>query len=803
MNNDFRDPQFQEDEIDVWKILNLILDYWWLFAISVSIGLIISYSYIWFSPPIYHATTTVLVEDSGNDISQSILDQVGVGGKKRNIENEIAILHSRTMMYEAIKSLDINTNYKVDLGLRLRDLYQNTPIKLVYLSDDNAHINFDMYVSISSTDDSATLTTVVIAPDGTETQEIQTIELGTPFKTMVGSFTLEKTDHFNKMVRGDSALSLDYELHHRTTDDIVTHYLTKLQVGEAREKASILRLNLEDVIPQRAVDVLDALLDAFIQSNIKKKNQLASNSLQFIDSQLDLVTKDLQALESDIRTFKTDNSISDVGSEATYFLEQVGSIDHSISQLDVRLSVINYLQDYIDQEKDLRNASPSSLGLEDPLLNQLISRLSELNAERESLLRFTKAENPMIAAIDTKISETKAALAKNIESIKQGLTASKAEFNKQLKKVEEKVKTLPKAEYELLALQRQYSIKESLYLLLLEKKSENSILLASTVSDNMVIDQARSKSDPIKPNKNLVFVLGFIISMGLPSLFIVLLLMLDNRIKDVDDLKKATPIPILGFIPHHNENAYLVVKHSAISAIAESFRSARTNLSFLIRSTDHDVHRGKVVQLTSTVGSEGKSFCSVNLAASLALTGQKVVVVGLDLRKPKLAEYFQFSNAIGVSSVLAEIEPLDAAIIPSGTENLDVLVGGPIPPNPSELLTGTQLAELIKELSERYDYVVLDCPPIGLVADSLIIADHVDTVVYIVRQNVTDKSGLTFINELYLTKKLQSVSILFNDLKQSKLGANTGYGYGYYSSYAEQSKPTSLLGRFKHLIGRS
>jgi capsular exopolysaccharide synthesis family protein len=310
----------------------------------------------------------------------------------------------------------------------------------------------------------------------------------------------------------------------------------------------------------------------------------------------------------------------------------------------------------------------------------------------------------------------------------------------------------------------------------------------------MIIDEARSTNVPIKPKKDIIFIIGLLVGLGLPSLYLILLLTLDSRIKNLDDLRKATPIPLIGTIPHHGEVKQLVLEGNSNSPIAEAFRSVRTNLAFLVRKdAEKAKDLGSVIQLTSTMGSEGKSFCSINLASSLAMGGLKTIVVGLDLRKPKLAEYFNVSNKIGASSVLAGLETLDKAVMNSGLGNMDILVAGPIPPNPSELLMSKALEEMIQELRKAYEYVIIDCPPIGLVTDSLIVSDHADTTIYITRQNVTNSTGLSYINDLYLSKKIKSVSILFNDVKVSRFGYGYGYGYGYYA----ETTSLTLLQRMK------
>ena len=797
----------QRQDIDFGKVLRLALDKWYLFVIFISISLSVAYAYNWYTHPVYEMRATVLVDDETSDISKSILEEVGVGGgKSRNIENEIAILQSRSLITKAIRSLNINISYQANLGLKTRELYGDSPILLEYIPSEVALESFDAVISAANESDFTIAITAFSSSLGALITVEEKLSFGEDLVNDWGHFRITKNGRFNDHVIGSNAVTRTFNISYRSDEKLVSHFKSLLKVDVARAKASILELKLQERVPEKGVDMLNALLNVYVRASIEKKNQLASNSLKFIDLQLEVITAELSEIESDIQSFKTESGITDIGAEANFFLGQVGGLDKTVSELDVKLSFINYLEGYIKSGKDLNNASPSSLGIDDPLLNRLIARLSELSTEKESLLKVTKADNPVVSLIDSKINDTKKALLENISSIKSGLQASRTEVNKQLGKVEGKVKSLPKAEYELLALQRNYSIKESLYLLLLEKKSENAILLASTVSNNVIVDAARSSDEPVAPKKSLVYLLGLLAGLGFPMLYIGYLITFNDKIRDKKDLIAATPIPLLGIIPHNPAQNMVVVGNNSNSPIAESFRAVRTNLTFLMRADNLGPKASaKVIQVTSSVGSEGKSFCSVNLAASMAIGGSRTVIIGLDLRKPKLAQYFDISNDVGMSLVLSGHMALNDAIIHSEIPGLDIIVGGPIPPNPSELLMSSKMADVIKELENSYDYIVLDTPPIALVTDSLILSEYAATTVYMVRQNISRSNSLAYMNDLYRSNKIQSASILFNDVKQSRFGYGYGYGYGdgygYGYGYGYYSEPKGPLGILRRIQG--
>lgn len=779
------------DELNLQDVWSLVLDHWKLFLASILVMLCISIFFIWQTPPTFRVKATVLVGDEGSDISQSILDEVGVIGKKKNVENEIAIISSRFLMNKAVSSLKMNVNCIADLGLRSRELYTQRPLDLEFKFNQIVPDQFSLDILVEN---ETLLQTEVSWEDisGVEHMIEMVIEPNHEFSVPFGTLRIVTTPWFKEIALGDSAYSKRYTLNYTNDELLTSHYMEQLSVETARQKASILELTLVDHLKERGEDVLDRLLEVYISNSVDKKNLLTSNALTFIDDQLNYISDELIELESEIKDYKTINRISDVGTEASFFLDQVGDLDKQVSDIDVRISFVEYLYSYVLSNNSLENASPTSLGIHDPLLIEILTTINELTSEKESLLLFTKKDNPLIAALDIKINAAKESLVNNILSIKSGLLASKAQLEKQQETLEIKVKGLPKAEYDLLALERKYSIKESLYLLLLEKRSENAIMLASTVSDNFVLDKARGGEKPISPKKSIIMLFGLVIGIGLPLLALVLRSMFDNTIKSKGDISRSTSISLIGSIPHNQTESQLIMNASSHSAIAEAFRSLRTNIGFISASNGHDGEKpATILQLTSSFGSEGKSFCSINLAASLALTGQRTIVLGLDLRKPKLAEYFNVSNDLGVSTILAGMNNLEDCILSTKVENLDLLVAGPIPPNPSELLLGGELAKLLDKLKEDYRYIILDTPPIGLVSDALTIAEHVHATIYVIRQGVTSSRDLDYINDVYMMERIRNISILFNDVKfGSKYGYS--YGYGYYEPVSKGVKKWSV-----------
>lgn len=790
-----------DEEIDISKILFIALKHWYLFAIALAITMGIAWFYNWYTHPVYRMSGTVLVKDDKGSMGENLLAEIGALQTKRNIENEIEILRSRSLIGKALKELNVDVTYIHKTGIRERELYNGTPVLLEYAL--LAPLPWGLTMEMEVLDSTSFSLTYPVYQGGDQIDQTVTGVFNESFETPYGEFRVKRNrQNFNWfMETGDRDLIVKLN----STDGLISLYQAKLNVQTARHGSSILTLTIEENVKQKGVDILNKMLEVYIENSIELKNKLTSNSLRFIDAQLEVVSEGVSDIEGEMEAFRTQEGVSDLSAEASFFLEQVGQYDQQISSLDIQISFIEYLEKYISEGKDFENSSPSSLGINDPLLIELIARLSELEAEKDALLKYTKSDNPLVTAIDTKISTTKASLLENVSSIKGGLEASKAQAKKQLAAVESKAKLLPAKETELIGFQRKHAIQDNLLNLLLEKKSENEILLASTVSDNLVIDQARSTVLPVKPVKNMSYGIGFALAMIIPAGFLLLRGLLDSRIKDRNDLQRITDIPLIGMVNHNDQKTELVVASKPKAPIAESFRAVRTNLQYFGKTTKLDPEaKQNVILLTSSIGSEGKSFCSMNLSTVFAMSGKRTILVGLDLRKPKLAEHFQgVDRKIGVSGYLAGFNEFDQCIQKTGIDNFDIMVSGEIPPNPSEMIMSEKMDELVDRLSGIYDYVIIDTPPIGLVTDAMILSKYAMASIYVVRQNFTVKGQLDYVNDLYEQGKLKNLSVLFNAVKFDSTSYGYSYGYGYGYGYYEEDQNPGLLDRIKKVLGRA
>ena len=501
---------------------------------------------------------------------------------------------------------------------------------------------------------------------------------------------------------------------------------------------------------------------------------------------MERITADLKVSEESLEAFKTEKGITDITTEAQSFLGTVQVYDTKISEIDIQISFLEYLENYILEDRDLDKISPSSLGIADPLLTKLVTQLSDLQNQRRSQANSTTPDNPIVVSLDIQIQNTKEDLLENVRSIKDGLKASRQQAEIQLNRLQGKIKSVPKTQRTLIGMERQATIREGLFNYLLQKKAETAIMLASTISDNKIVNSARASYEPVHPVPNQTYTLALLLGLLLPAFSIYLKDVLDDKIKDIMDIESNTEIPILGVIGFSKEKETMVVASKPESMIAESFRLIRTNIQFF-------AHTGPCIRLlvTSSISSEGKSFCAANLAAIYAISGKKVVLVNGDLRKPKKNVEFNLPNDIGISNFLIGASSIKDIIQPSpAVPNLDIILSGPKPPNPSELIINPRMDEFFKYLEANYELIIVDSPPIGVITDGLAYNKFIDSTIYIIRENVTRRQNIEFVNNMYRNKKIHNLGIIFNAVKTGPMygyGYNDGYGYGYYNEENKES----------------
>lgn len=774
-NTSFKIPD--EKRLDIKQFVQAkIIRYWYLYLLSLFIALMAGYFYNWYATPVYNANATLLIKDEKRvNPTQDLLSQLSSLDHTGGIDNEVELIRSRTMIARTLRKLDFDITYLMEGNIKISEQYRQSPVRLVIDSFPFRH--YEQPIHIKILDDKKYEFAFENKNSGESISEVYSFDQ--PVQNLIGKFTVEKTDKF----RTAEYLNPEFEkrnfiliAHH--FDNLVDKYTRNLNITFVSKKATVIELSLKDRVPQKAGDFLNTLMDVYIQSGIENKNEIASNSLKFIDDQLKLVTEDLKTSEQDLESYKTEKGITDLGTEAQAFLESVKIYDEKISSIDIQNSFLQYLEGYIMEDRELDKISPASIGIADPLLTKLITQLADLQNLRKSQLNSTKPDNPIIMTLDIQIQNTREDLLENVRSIRNGLLASKQEAETQLSRIRDKIRTVPRTQRELVGMQRQALIREGLYNYLLQKRAETAIMLASTISDNRIVNSARASKNPVRPIPSQTYTFAILLGIMIPAFFIYGRELLNDKITGLNELRSMTSVPVIGVVAFSDNNGKLLVAEKPESMISESFRLIRTNLQYITTSAD------KIrILVTSTVSSEGKSFCAANLAAVYALTGKKVVLVHGDLRKPKKSSEFGLKTDAGISNYLIGTSVFDSIIQPHPTvENLSIVLSGPKPPNPSELMLHKRMEEFFQELGNHFDVIIVDSPPIGLVADGMQLSKYTDATIYIVRQNVTNKQSIEYLESLNEAGKLSKLSIIFNAVKRKqgrKNGHNYGYGYGY------------------------
>ena len=767
----------EEEKIDLRSIAYRYIRNWYLFVIFLLLAFVGAFFYLVYSRPVYEVSSVVLIKDDkkglgGNDF---LKDLEMMGGNKI-VENEMEVFKSRSLMKKVVESLRLNVIYTKKANPVDVDLYGKSPIWMQIEQMKKPVYNQKFIVRLLNHAKFEILIEDKVAGEYSFGQVV--------YQPLLGKFRVFSN---NTILKNNE----DIDVQFANIDGIIQGNLGKLDVSLLNQKSTVIKLSYQETSPNRGKDILRKLHEAYILASLGDKNTEASNTLRFIDERLGLISNELTVVEKDVELYKSAAGFTDISSESNLFLEKVKETDSKLNEVGIQVKVLEGVEKFLNTPGS--NVSSVTSMINDPSLSLLISKLSELELQREKYARTVQVGNPLLETVNTQVSNTKAAIRENINNQKRGLIISRTNLAGLNRSIEASIRSIPKKEREFVSIKRQQGIKESLYLLLLQKKEETAISYASTVSDSRLIDEAFVSASPIKPIPNTIYLIAILIGLGVPILIINIKVILNDKISSRAELEQKTnSIPILGEVGNKPKNIVgPLLDTKSNNFIAEQFRILRTNLQYLIQGQK----ACKKILVTSSISGEGKSFISLNLAASLASAGQKVILINLDIRKPKLHEYLNLSNNKGIVNYLIGQGKASDFVQLTSEPNLSFVASGPIPPNPAELLSSNKLQEFIKELENDYQYILIDCSPNGLVTDAQLAAPLVDATIFIVRHEYTPQRAMLPLSNLYDEKKFPSLTVIYNGVK-----GNASYGYGYgYGYYGETTKP-SIWSKLKGLF---
>ncbi len=757
-----------ENAPNLRAVLMRYVRHWKWFVASLMLAGAGAYVYLLYQTPIYKVQTSLLIKDDKKGLSEeNILKEMDIFAPKKVVENEMEILKSYALMDKVVGGLGLDVQYYEATNLGKREIYDAAPLRVVV--EKAAPELYENALEITPTSANTVRINEKIYPVN---QSVQT-----PYGRL-RVFT-------NHALKTGSEPVFVQVLPRR---DAVENYLKHLTVDPTSKASTVLQITLEDAVPRKGEAVLNKLINEYNQAAVVDKNIVASNTLSFIEERLRLIAGELSTVEKGVESFKAAEGITDLSSQAQVFLETVKDNDSRLNQATIQLGVIEDVERYLSSRDNERGAAPATLSVSDPVLVGLVGKLNDLELQRDHLSRTTTASNPMLQSLDSQIKATKASLTDNVRNMKQVLTSTRQQLRATNRQLESQIRTIPRKERALVNITRQQAIKNNLYTYLLEKREETALSYASTVADSRTIDPPRSGSEPVKPVKATIFLLFGLFGLMLPVGVMAARDALNDRVSRRSDIESASQVPILGEVMASRNVDPLVMVSGKRSVIAEQIRTLRTNLQFL-RSSPTD---SQVVMFTSSISGEGKSFLSLNLGASLALVDRPTVILEMDLRKPKLHSVLGLINTVGLSNYLIQEASIDDILqeIP-GFPNYHIITSGPIPPNPAELLSSPRLEELFRELRQRFAYVIVDTPPIGLVTDAQLIAPHVDATMFMVRHDHTPKAYIRMIDNLYKEHRFQRLNLILNGVGGGE-SYQYGYSYGYGGYYEEPNKPAKV-----------
>lgn len=777
----------KEEKTDFQAILFKYVIRWPWFVASVIVCLAGAWLYLKYTTPVYNISASVIIKDDkkGGTASSdfSAFEDLGIISSSKNIDNEIEILQSKSLIKDVVCELGLYINYSAKEGFNDMDLYGSSPI-LVHLSPEDADrlsepillaIN---YHSGGQTEVTATINETVLSKRFAELPAVLSCEAGTltilpnPTNSIVGNGSIE--------VNIVKPLAL------------AKSYRKALSIEPTSKTTSVATISVSDTHKKRGEDFINKLVEMYNRDANDDKNEVAENTARFIDERISVINQELGTTERELESFKREAGLTDLSSDAQLAVSERSEYEKLCVENGTQLNLIQYLSDYLDKPESDNTTLPANVGLNDNTLTTLISQYNALILERNRLLRTSSESNPVVQRLSSDIHNMRISLATTIASVRKGLLITKADLDRQAGKYAGRISNAPAQERRFISIQRQQEIKAGLYLMLLQKREENNIALAATANNAKIIDDALADDSPITPKGKLIYLIAFIFGLGIPVGIIYFLNLFSFRIEGRADVEKLTDVPIIGDVPLTEPEAghthTIAVRENDNDIMAETFRGLRTNLLFILGDPDK-----KVILITSTMSGEGKTFIASNLAVSLALLGKKVIIVGLDIRKPGLNKVFRIPHKErGITQYLSAPQSTDlrSMILPSDlSANLSILPGGAIPPNPTELLARQSLADAIEILKKDYDYIVLDTAPIGMVTDTQLIARVADASIYVCRADYTHKNDYRLINELYNSQRLPNLCTVINglDMKKKKYGYYYGYGkYGRYYGYGKK-----------------
>ena len=769
--------------LNIVDLFMYLASQWKWFLLSILIcGGIAWYNYAR-APLVYFRSATVIIKDPSNKASTSGLDRFDNFINKVNVANEILQFRSKKLMREVVQRVHADVSYQIKDGLRSNELYNESPV-LVSLPDALPEQSFSFTMTLK---DAKTVTLSDFS--GIEAKPSYEVALNDTVAIIEGMNVVVTATNYLR----DSWLNTPIRVQKLPVESMVNYYKNALGIQQEEEEASILTLALKDSSPARAEDVLNTLITVYNEEAIKEKNQVAVNTANFINERLIIIERELGNVESNLESFKQRNQIVDIASSAGMYMTESQKYNADAMELETQLRLANFIKDYLTDPSKETDLIPSNTGISDMNIENQISLYNAAKLKRDHLIDDSSVNNPVVQELNNSLRAMKQSIIRAVDNMIVSLNVKRNDAQNREMRAQDRVTAIPTKERQMLSIERQQKIKEALYLFLLNKREENALSQAMADNNARVIDGAEGSNAPISPNRNRILLLGLLVGIALPGAVCLAILFMDTRVHGRKDIEGVTSVPYLGEIPLDKEamkdhrKKVMAVKEQGDDIVSEAFRILRTNMAFLSKKDKP----AQVITFTSFNIGAGKTFIARNLSMSLAYMKKRVVMVDLDIRKGTLSRHFGHYH-VGVTNYLSD-NTVKVDDIIQHQEGFDLIPAGILAPNPAELLMDNRLDELMSELRTRYDYIIADNVPVGLIADATIANRIADLTIFVVRAGKLDRRQLPDIEKLYQEKKLKNMALVLNGANPERHGYGYSYGYGYGYGYGTKKKKTYFL----------
>ena len=751
----------RNNEIDLRKVLRIVAEHWWWFAAGVAVCTLLGIAYYLRKAPKWTTDASIVLrQKDGAGTSIDALSMLGLSGNTA-AEDEVVVLSSRGLLYQAIDALNLWEANSKRGGLRWEGEFRNPALTIDYLSlTEDAQIK-PFVVKVKATKKGYKVKTKMGFFHRSTTR---VADLSSPIETGVGTILI----HANRPLSADTT----YRVAHARRELVVAGYQKDITVALHKKESNIITLSTKSALPERDKALLHQIIEQYNLNAIVDKNMLATNTAAFIDERLSIITKELGEAEEAVSDYKQQNNIADISTQANLFLHASSAEQRAMAEIETQLSLVEYIDEFLRDDTKRNSLIPSNIGLSDASLASGLTEYNALQLQRMRILRTATEDNPVIEQMNAQLASMRENIIETIGSVRESLKIRQRSLQAQDTKFNRQIKNAPEQEREYVRVVRQQQIKERLYVYLYEKREENALMLAATAMPAKILDMPQRDVRSQSPKLSKLLILCFLLGLVFPAVLLYLIVLFNDTIDDAKEFEQRINAPMLGQLVQNSRNAHIAIHEGESTVSAELFRLIRTNLRFILPAEA----KNPVILVTSGINGDGKSYVSSNTALSLAILGKKVVLVGLDIRKPMLANYFGLRDKGRLTDYLAEPEvSIDDIIVPSGEHrNLDLIPCGTIPPNPAELLQTERVDELFAELRKRYDYIIVDTAPVALVSDTYHLDRIADMTIFVCRYKYTPAEMIDYINNMIAQKRMHNVACVLNGVKSMR----AGYGYG-------------------------